>query len=442
MRSRILIDGIYEKLVNEEDARVCTDISEDACRETPGNFSLLLISYFLTKLGDAIASPKTVLAWVTTAVGAPAIVLSFLVPIRESGSLIPQLFIARYVRQLPVRKWVWVVGSLAQAGAIAGLGIVAVTLQGEAAGWGIIGLIIVFSLARGFCSVAAKDVLGKTVPKTRRGQLTGWAASAAGLVTLGVGVTLMLPLAQDGSVQMFGVLLVASSLTWVLATVTYARVREFPGETGGGGNAISEALSRLDLLRTDPGFRRFVIARALLMCSALSAPFYVALGQQKMDSPAYLLGLFVAAGGLASLVSAPFWGRFADHSSKWVMVISAAITAAAGIAVFLFDQLAPAAISMLWFMPSAYFVLSLAHSGVRVGRKTYLVDLASGNRRTDYVAVSNTVIGVLLLAAGAVGALASIISISGVIGILSLMGMAGAAMSATLPDTHIAESGS
>ena len=46
----------------------------------------------------------------------------------------------------------------------------------------IIALIIAFSLARGFCSVAAKDVLGKTIPRDRRGQLTGWSASAAGLV--------------------------------------------------------------------------------------------------------------------------------------------------------------------------------------------------------------------------------------------------------------------
>jgi hypothetical protein len=436
MAKRISIEGIYEKLVNEEDARVCTDISEDACRETPGNFSLLLISYFLTKLGDAIASPKTVVAWVTTAVGAPPAILGFLVPIRESGSLIPQLFIARYIRQLPVRKWVWVAGSLIQAGAIAGLGIVAATLQGAQAGLAIIALIIAFSLARGFCSVAAKDVLGKTIPKTRRGQLTGWAASAAGLVTLGVGVMLMLPFAQDGGGEMFAVLLVSASLTWVLATASYARLKEFPGETGGGGNAISEALSRLDLLRTDRGFRRFVIARALLMCSALSAPFYVALGQQKLASPSYLLGLYVAAGGLASLVSAPFWGRFADRSSKWVMVAAAVITASTGLLIFLLDQFTPAVVSLFWFMPLAYFVLSLAHSGVRVGRKTYVVDLASGNRRTDYVAVSNTVIGLLLLAAGAIGALATVIPTSGVIGILSLMGLAGAAMSARLPEVQ------
>lgn len=41
-------------------------------------------------------------------------------------------------------------------------------------------------------SVASKDVLGKTVPKTRRGQVNGWSASAAGLVTIGVGALLLM----------------------------------------------------------------------------------------------------------------------------------------------------------------------------------------------------------------------------------------------------------
>lgn len=435
MSGQAIAETVYEKLVNEEDARVCTDISEDACRATPGNFSLLLSAYFFTKLGDAIASPKTVLAWVTTAVGAPAAVLGFLVPIRESGSLVPQLFIARFVRQLPVRKWVWVIGSLVQAAAIGGLGVVAFTMTGVAAGLAILGLVTVFSLARGFCSVAAKDVLGKTIPRRQRGQLTGWSASAAGLVTLGVAAALLVSGTRSPDESRFALLLGAAAATWLAGAIIYARIREFAGETAGGGNAIREAIDRIAILREDAPFRRFVIARALLMCSALSAPYYVALGQQRLDSPAWLLGMFVAADGLASLVSAPFWGRFADRSSKRVMAVAATVTAGAGLAVAVADRTMTGLVETSWFMPLAYFVLSVAHSGVRVGRKTYVVDLASGNRRTDYVSVSNTVIGMLLLMTGAIGAVAAAFSVTVVIALLATMGLAGAVLSMTLPKT-------
>lgn len=426
-------DNIYQKLTNEEDARICRDISDEACRETPQSFVLLLASYFLTKLGDAIASPKTTLAWLTTAVGAPAFVLGLLVPIRESGSLVPQLLIGSVIRRLPVRKWVWVAGSIVQALCIAGIGMVAVNLEGVVAGWAILALIVAFSLARGFCSVSSKDVLGKTVPKSRRGQLTGWSASAAGLLSVGVGVTLMLPVAGELGTDALGALLAAAGGLWLIAAAVFARVPEYAGATDGGRNA-REALAKLGILVTDRPFRRFVLTRALLMCSALSAPFYIALAQSKLGSPPYLLGAFVAAAGVASLVSAPVWGRFADRSSRFVMLIAALITSGAGIATFVVNLAAPSLTGTAWFLPLAYFVLSVAHSGVRVGRKTYVVDLATGNQRTDYVAISNTTIGVLLLVVGSVGALAPIITNAGVIALLSTMGLGGAIMATTLPE--------
>ena len=49
---------------------------------------------------------------------------------------------------------------------------------------------IVFSLARGFNSIAAKDVLGKVIPKQQRGGISGLAASFAGFATLTFGLGL------------------------------------------------------------------------------------------------------------------------------------------------------------------------------------------------------------------------------------------------------------
>ena len=427
--------NLYDALTNEEDARLCRDIDERACRESPRNFSCILVSYFLTKLGDAVASPKTTLAWLTTTVGAPAFVLGLLVPIRESGSLVPQLFIGGVIRRLPFRKWVWVAGSMVQAACIIGIGVVAFRLQGAAAGWSILGLVTIFSLARGFCSVSSKDVLGKTIPKKVRGQLTGWSASAAGLLTIGVGIVLMMPMVRLDERGLIGVLLIGAGLLWIGAAGIFSLVEEHPGETGGGRSAV-EGLKKLNLLATDKPFRRFVMTRALLMCSALSAPFYVALAQDARGSAATVLSSFVVAAGLASLLSAPFWGRFADQSSRRVMVVAALLTSTIGLVTFGVDRLQPELVHSAWFLPLAYFLLSVAHSGVRVGRKTYIVDLGTGNKRTDYVAISNTVIGVLLLLVGSVGALSPLIGKSGVIALLAFLGLAGAALGRSLPEVQ------
>lgn len=430
-----LTDDLYQKLANEEDARLCQDISEAACQESPRSFFVLLGSFFSTKLGDAIASPKTTLAWLTTAVGAPAFVLGLLVPIRESGSLIPQLFIGGLIRKRAIRKWIWVAGSVIQGFCIFGIAFVAWSLEGQAAGFAILGLISVFSLARGFCSVSAKDVIGKTIPKRMRGRLSGWSASAAGLLAVGLGVVLMTPLVGTTQIGLIGALLAGAGCLWLIAALSFSFVPEQPGETG-GARSFGQALGKLSILASDAPFRRFVITRALLMCSALSAPFYVAMAQTSRGNSAWVLGGFVVAAGLASLLSAPLWGRFADTSSKRVMVAAAVLTALTGILTFALSFTLPAIALSAWYLPLAYFVLSIAHSGVRVGRKTYVVNLGTGNQRTDYVAISNSVIGVMLLLVGSVGALTPLIGNAGVIMLLASMGLAGAALGTQLPETE------
>jgi len=426
--------SLYEKLTNEEDARVCEEVSENACEVVPGNFLLLLSASVLTKLGDAITSPKTVLAWIASSVGAPSAVLGMLVPVRESGSLVPQLLIGGAIRRLQVRKWAWVAGSLLQALAVLGMAGSALTLTGTEAGIGLLACLGLFSLARGLCSVASKDVLGKTVPKGRRGQLTGWASGAAGLISAAVGGLFLAGAVDAGEVSVLAGLLVVAAFSWLAACLVYALVREEPGATEGGANGLRDGLANLGLLLEDGPFRRFVLTRSLLMCSALSAPFYIALAHQQTNAGGTTLGAFIIAGGAASLFSAPVWGRFADDSSRKVMFGAACLSAAIGATVFVLGASKTRLLEEIWVLPLAYFVLSVAHSGVRVGRKTYVVDLAEGNRRTDYVSVSNTVIGVLLLAAGMTGLLADRIGNHGMVGLLALMGLVGAILAWNLPE--------
>jgi len=427
---------IYDRINNEEDARVCKDIPDDACRYTPLNYFLIIISNTLTQLGDVLSNPKTVLAWLMNYVNAPIFLISFIVPIRESGSMLPQIVIASYIRRMPVRKWVWVIGSLLQFASIAGIGIVALNFEGEKAGWLIILLLITFSLARGLCSVASKDVLGKTIPKTRRGRLKGYASSISGVLVIVAGLFMIFKTNSDTGIEFYGIVLFFAASLWVLAAAVYSGIKEYSGETAGGGNALKEAFDRLNILKKDKPFRNFVISRSLLLSSALTAPFYVVLAQNQLGTDIYILGLFIIANGIASSVSAPFWGKMADTSSKGVMVKAAIITSALGILVFAVISWVPFLRESSWFYPFTFFILGIAHSGVRLGRKTYIVDLAGGNKRTDYVAVSNTVIGVILLVTGGISALASLISVEGIILVLSFFGIAGAWTSSQLPDVE------
>ncbi len=430
------IENLYSFLINEEDARVCSEIPEEACHTVPGNFFLIILSKTMTKLGDALSNPKTVLAWLMSYVGAPVSMIAFLVPIRESGSMLPQLLIASYIRKRPIRKWIWVAGSILQFFSIAGIAVAAFMLKGGAAGWAIIGLLVLFSISRGLSSVASKDVIGKTIPKSRRGRLNGYSTAVSGILVILAGLFLMSRSEDDPGIEFYTYLLIFAAFLWVIGAVIYSRIRELPGETSGGGNAFREAIARLNLLRSDKPFRNFVIARSLLLCSALTAPFYVVLAQNYLGKEIFMLGLFILAGGIAGSVSAPFWGRMADISSKRVMIRGALITSILGVLFFIIVAWIPFLRETSWLYPVAFLILGIAHSGVRLGRKTYIIDMAGGNKRTDYVAVSNTVIGFILLLAGGLSALASFLSPQGIILILSTFGFFGALVSKRLPDVE------
>jgi len=416
-------EQLYSLVANEEDARACSDLPDSACQEVPRNFFLILVCNVLTKLGDLLVSPKTVLTWLLGAVGAPALV-AWLVPIRESGSMVPQLAIGAWIRRKPVRKWFWSLGALGQAISVAAMAASVHFLEGYAAGYGIVAALVVFSLSRGFCSVAMKDVQGKCIPKGRRGRLSGLATTLGGTTTVAL-TTLLLRDGGEPSLQFYTLLLVFAALLWLVAGALFANIDEYAGETGGGGHALGQAIKSLGLLRDDAPFRQFVITRALLLCSALAAPYLVLLAQNSNES-GWLLGSFLLASSLASSVSASVWGWMADRSSRQVMILGAVIASVLCLATGLITVAGGEDRLSAWAYPAAFFVLGIAHAGVRLGRKTYLVDMAGGNKRTDYTSVSNTLIGLLLLVIGGISALLSTVSVPVVILFLGGMGAVGA----------------
>ncbi|MEA1048632.1 MFS transporter [Lamprobacter modestohalophilus] len=398
------LDSLYDLVTGDEDARVCKDIPSESCHDQPRNFFAYLLANLLTKVADELASAKLVLPWLIGWLGAPALIVGLLVPIREAGVLVPQLAVAAYIRRLPVRKWVWIIGSLASAIALGLMAVAAATTTGAFAGWLIVGLLVIFSLARGLCSVSAKDVLGKTVSKSRRGNLMGLSAGIAGALTLALG--LYLKLLGDGATDdiLFVLLLGGAAILFVLAAGVFVLMREQPGATEGGGNALAAAIESIGLLRSDAMFRHFVLVRTALLSVALAPPFYVLLAQQESGSDLGALGLLIIASGLANSISAPLWGRFSDRSARLVMVASAALAGLLGILTWALVQFSAPGPTGLGFA-ALFLVLGIAHAGVRLGRKVYLVDMATSETRASMVAVSNTVIGVAMLAGGLIGLL-------------------------------------
>ena len=316
-------DRATELVFGEGADRVCKDIPDAACHEQPRNLGVHLASLSATKTGDGLLDPKLVLAWLLGALSAPAAAIGAIVPVREAMALLPQLFIAEPIRELPRRKWVWAGASLAQGLVVLAIALVAFTLDGAAAGWSIVGLVVVFGIARSAASVSYKDVLGKTVSKSRRGTVTGTATSVSAAIVLAFGVLLWAEIIPLTTTSIATVLLVAGGC-WVFAGLLFSLVREDEGATEGGRNGIGVALGNLTLLWEDAQLGRFVAARSLLTVTAVAPPYVLALAREGDDSGLGVLGPFVIASSVATIVGGRLWGRLSDRSSRLVLVGAAA----------------------------------------------------------------------------------------------------------------------
>jgi len=434
MTDKKLTERVYGYLAEDEDARVCKDIPESACNEQPRSFVLMLLSLTLTKLGDSLVSARLVLPWMLSSLGAPAMFISALVPLRESLALLPQLFVAQKLREQPVRKWFWVAGSIGQAVSLLAMLFAVAALDESALGWSVVVLLAIFSLSRGICSVANKDVTGKTVSKTRRGRMSGVAASAAGLLTLFTALVIIFAPDMEGQRSLFVGLLGAGVVLWFVAALLYAGIPEVAGATEGGGNALTEALKSMSLLWQDRQFGHFVISRALLVAAAFAIPYIVVLIQREGESELTSLGSLMLASGLAGLLAGRFWGRWSDSASHHVMAAASVMsTLVISVALALYYWI-PEALGAQWVAALLLFSSAVAHHGARVGRKTYLVDMATQDNRAQLTAVSNTVMGVVLLAGLLLGWVDAAYGVAVVLWALGAIGLLATLAALRLPD--------
>ena len=434
-------DRVYSALVTPADDQRAT-LPEGVRREVPRNGLKLVAANTLQSSGDQTVSASTVLPWLFHVLGVPPALVGLLVPIRESGSMLPQALITPLVLRVRRRKWVFVAGAGVQAGSVAVMAAIAALGHGTAAGIGILAALVVFSLGRCLCSIASKDVQGRTIPSGERGQIVGLATSAAGLVAITLGLLIRALGGDDLSAGALAGVLTAGAVLWVLSAAVYARVCEPAGEGRNRGAGPDESSTSwfaeaARLFRDDPTFRKFISVRGLLLVSSLSPPFIVTMSVDSGTGALAGLGGFILASGMASLIGGRIFGRMADRSSRLLM--AGAATAASVVAVALvlvvalpgFDgsTIAGAAVFV-----GGYFLLTLLHSGVRVGRKTYVVDVAEGDLRTAYVAVGNTSMGVILLVVGGISSALAVLGVQWALVFLAVLGLIGAASAVSMPE--------
>lgn len=405
--------------------RACQEIPKGACREVRWNVRVNVCNGAASKLAEQIAGPNLILPWLFQLLGTPVWMFGFLLPIKQSFSLLPQMLVAGQIRRLALRKWVWTISGLIQAFCLLLMIPASLWLPPTLAGLLLLLLLVIFSSASGTASVAFQDVLGKTIDKGHRGKLLAQRAFVGGILTSLAGLLLSRLQGNQQALQAALWLVFCAALLWALAAFFFALIRELPGAVKGGRNALAEAREGFEYYRRYPGFRQFLTVRGLLLAVELATPFFVLHAGQLLQLKAQDIGWLVVAVGLSQILSSPFWGRMADSTSKQVLVRSAQIAAlAVGLALLL--TAFPFYVLQYAGYLLVFMLIGLAEAGVRLGRKTYLVDAAPTEERATFTAFSNSIIGIAAISSGLAGLVAQWFGATAmllVIGVLLLGGI-------------------
>ncbi len=377
---------------------------------------LLIAGLSLNKLADLLISAKTTLTALLVSVGAPVWMIGWLVPIRESGALLPQVLISICLRKHAQRHIVWRIGMITQVFSVVGMLLSVILFSGFIAGILVLASLVLLSLGRSACSLTVKDMEADVAKKGERGNLIGVASTVSGVVTLVIAIPLVI---YDGALtsNILLVVLCASMLAFILTLICVWPIKTRVEVENSSKNTFS--------INFDTTIYKFIFVRGLFVHSALVAPYFMI---ERNGDVKELLPIYIGAEATAALLSSIIWGKIADKSAKLTLRLSGLLALGACVGL-LFWQTSSIVTSALLF-----FVLSVAHAGVRTGRKTYSLDVKEGHDRTELVGFSNTAIGIILLAFGALyAALAPALSFS-VVYIMAGMLLLAVATTVILPD--------
>ena len=126
-----------------------------------------------------------------------------------------------------------------------------------------------------------------------------------GLLTIAVGIGLKTMKSSDEAVAAALLLLFCGALLWSIAALAFAAIREEPGATEGGRNALGEAIVGMGFVMREPWYLRYLAARTALLSVEIAAPFYVLYVREKLPVQTGTLGLIIVAAGLAAALSSP-----------------------------------------------------------------------------------------------------------------------------------------
>ena len=368
---------------------------------THWNFAALLGQGVLINARYQVVSANLVLPFLYVAIGAPVFFAGLILPIAQVSNFVAQLAVAPLLKERGLRKWYIALALVLMATSLAVFALAARSRISEMLAALFLLIAAVLGVSRGVSSLAFQDLVGRMLPRQRRGTLLFSQSAIAGLFAIVVALLCQHFIAQPDSLASHLELVWAGIALIALALIAVLCLRETPGAAaaprrtperaryGAGWKGFS---GQLTVALSAMWFRRFLTARVLFISVELAMPFY-AMHAAGLHGDGHLsLSSFVIASSVGLIAGGIAWERVGRASVPAVMAL-AGLTggAAGGLAILM--ELSPDTRSVA-LHSLVFFLSAVAAQGARIGRRLYIVNATTNAERPRYIAVGNAICGV------------------------------------------------
>lgn len=201
----------------------------------------------------------------------------------------------------------------------------------------------VIGLFQGMQGVIFNVLMAKVIPVSKRGRLTGLRNFLAGIISAAVAFiagVYFLGEQPDAAGYSYTFILAFVLTTAGLLALVFTREPEPP--TLRQRTLLRHRLRDIPgLLRDDPAFTRYFLARALATAGRMAMPFYILYAGATLTLSGSNLAILTIAFTLAGTLSNLFWGALADrHGFRLVYLLSIALWVGATLALLITSGLA------------------------------------------------------------------------------------------------------
>lgn len=360
----------------------------------------------LYTLAETLIDPALVLTWFLSRLSASNVLIGLVVPLRDAGWFIPQLFAARYQSRLPYKLPTYSIVAFTRSLAWMAMAVILLTQHDPAIL--IAGFFIPYafnSLASGLAGVPFMDIVAKTIPARQLGSFFGTRMFLGG--ALGIAGSLIVRLALSEQLgQPFptnvGQLMAIAAFFAVAGLLAFSLVIEPRSEAENTEGSLVAHLGRAaQLPRQDRNFKMFITARVVLMLAQMGTPFFAVYASRELGAGAEMVSVYLAAYTTTFLLSNIVWSRLSERRGNCLVI---RLSASMGLGMALMAWLASPLNRALALGTAApwLFVLVFALSGafqsaINLAGNSLILEMAPPHDRALYVGLTNTVLGVALL---------------------------------------------